>query len=285
MSIHMTSMTAAQLTERARRLAAESADLAKLAAQMTRFERTYGCKLFLSEAQPGTEYVGQVKEPKERPVEIAFGQRKPDLELTDKLTEMLRRKIGEPDVEEQPGEPEPQPVKAAPSRPDQRLTDSAPLAKVETPAKQAPAPEPIKKESPAKAEPAAAKQAPDQKPVKKPAPAKTAAPKPEAVKEALKPQEGRPWGALSLAEREIVKHLERLPETFTVAEDLQLVELLTSGQKLPFIADVMEVAADALLARWKSFWAPQVLGPNGLPSIDGQKQLLNALRYRKEAAA
>ena len=47
----------------------------------------------------------------------------------------------------------------------------------------------------------------------------------------------------------------------------------------------LEVSPADALARWKSFLCNEILGANGFPSIDGQKQLLNALRYRKTTAA
>lgn len=102
-------------------------------------------------------------------------------------------------------------------------------------------------------------------------------------KAATKPTaEERPWGKLTLPEREIVKHLERLPKTFAPQDDLRLVELVASGNKIDTVAAFLEVEADAALSRWKSFLCEDVVGANGKPTIDGQKQLLNALRYRAE---
>lgn len=92
-------------------------------------------------------------------------------------------------------------------------------------------------------------------------------------------------GALSLPERAIVKHLERLAPAFTLAEDLTIAELLISGNRIEAVALQMEVQASMALARWKAFLCGEVLGENGKPSMDGQQRLLAALRYRKDTAA
>lgn len=229
MSIHFVSPTSvAQLAERAASMMAEANRLAVLASHLAEFEEATGRKLFISETDQGTSYVG------------APG---PDLGLT--------------------------------------VLDFA--ATVDTPvdptAEAAPAPEPIKKARPANAEAAAPQPARDQEPVKK-----AAAPvKPGPVPAKPKADE-RPWGKLSLPERRIVQHLEKLPEVFTASEDLTIAELLTSGNRIEAVALQLEVTADQALARWKGFLCSEVLGPNGKPSIDGQRQLLNALRYRRDTA-
>lgn len=116
------------------------------------------------------------------------------------------------------------------------------------------------------------------------APAKPAA-RPAASTATAKPKtDDRLWGKLNLPERQIVKHLDRLPKTFTPQDDLRLAELLTNGSKIDAAAAFLEVEADAALTRWKSFLCEDVIGANGKPTIDGQKQLLNALRYRVETA-
>lgn len=278
-TINFISMTPDQLADHARKLAAKSADLAKIANQMAKYEQAYGCTLFLNQADPGTEYVGQGGTPSQRP-EIAFLLRKSALE-----------EAGQPDA---------------------ALTGAGPLAKVESQAERvtesAPAPEPNKSENPAVAVPSASKPTRDQEPVKKAAtpkkatastptqpapvkkPAPVAAPKPQAPRaDAQPPQKPqpatRPWGSLNLIERDVVKHLERLPDTFTPAEDLTIAELLIGGNKIEAVAMQLEVSPADALARWKSFLCDDVLGANGFPSIDGQKQLLNALRYRQTTAA
>ncbi|MFN4062357.1 MAG: hypothetical protein ACK4IA_16615 [Paracoccus hibiscisoli] len=228
MSIHFASMTVSQIVDRAHKLMEEGNALARLAGALAEFEETTGRKLFLSDADQGTQYVGT------------------------------------------PG-------------PDLRLTFPEVAAKLDTPAdpvvEAAPTPEPVKKASPANAEAAAAKPARDQEPVKKPAA------RPFAAPATAKPQTtDRPWGALSLPERAIVKHLEKMAPGFTPAEDLTIAELLIGGNKIEAVALQLEVQASMALARWKAFLCAEVLGENGKPSMDGQQRLLAALRYRKDHA-
>lgn len=92
------------------------------------------------------------------------------------------------------------------------------------------------------------------------------------------------WAGLTLPERRIVKHLERLPDTFAPQDDLCLVEMLTSGNKIDLVAEFLGVARGDALDRWKSMLTDDVVGADGRPSLDGQKRLLAALRYRVEAA-
>ncbi|MFC3169240.1 hypothetical protein [Paracoccus fontiphilus] len=122
-------------------------------------------------------------------------------------------------------------------------------------------------------------------PAGEPQPALPSSDRPQAAPAARKQKaEDRPWGKLTLPERQIVKHLERLPKTFTPEDDLRLVELLTGGNKIDAAAAFLEVEPDVALTRWKSFLTEDVIGANGKPTIDGQQRLLNALRYRVETA-
>lgn len=122
-------------------------------------------------------------------------------------------------------------------------------------------------------------------PASEPQPALPSSDAPQAAPAPPKPKaDDRPWGKLTLPERQIVKHLERLPKTFTPQDDLRLVELLTGGNKIDAAAAFLEVEADAALTRWKSFLTEDVIGANGKPTWDGQQRLLNALRYRVETA-
>ncbi|MEO1949266.1 hypothetical protein [Thioclava sp.] len=280
MTIRFISPTSvADLTGRATAMLEEGAQLAALASHLADFERATGRKLFVSEADQGTSHVGQGTFANYRP-EFAFPLPKPEPEET--------------------------------RLPDAALTVAAPLGEVESQVERvtesAPAPEPIKSEKPAAAAPSASKPARDQEPVKKAAtpkkatastgrrpalvkkPAPVAAPKPQApVATAQPPQKPqpatRPLGSLNLIERDVVKHLERLPDTFTPAEDLTIAELLIGGNKIEAVAMQLEVSPADALARWKGFLCDEILGANGFPSIDGQKQLLNALRYRQTTAA
>ena len=253
-SIHFASMTVTEITDRAHKLMEEGTALALLANALTEFEESTGRKLFVSEADQGTQYVGpgtiEVNEP-----ELVFHS---------------PRASSLPD--------------AAPSaQPDTGLTVSRLAVRADTPAEPVaeptPVQEPIKNAAPAIAKPVSPKPTRAQEPVKKPAP------RPFAAPAAAKAQTNdRPWGALSLPERAIVKHLERLAPAFTPAEDLTIAELLISGNRIEAVALQMEVQASLALARWKAFLCGEVLGENGKPSMDGQQRLLAALRYRKDHA-
>lgn len=231
-SIHFASMTVSEITDRAHKLMQEGTALALLANALTEFEEATGRKLFVSEADQGTQYVGSPA-----PVEIRLQS-------------------------------------------DHGLTLPEVASKVDTAAEAAPVQEPIKNAAPANARPVPPKLTPAQDPIKKPAA------RPFAAPAASKPQTtDRPWGALSLPERAIVRHLEKMAPAFTPAEDLTIAELLISGNKIEAVALQLEVQASMALARWKAFLCAEVLGENGKPSMDGQQRLLAALRYRKDTAA
>ena len=106
----------------------------------------------------------------------------------------------------------------------------------------------------------------------------------EPLKAMPEPPRTMNWAGLTLPERRIVQHLERLPDTFAPQDDLCLVEMLTSGNKIDLVAEFLGVARGDALDRWKSMLTEDVVGADGRPSLDGQKRLLAALRYRVEAA-
>lgn len=204
MSIHFISPTSvAQLAKRASSMLDEANRLAVLASHLAEFEEATGRKLFISEAEQGTEFVGTPTSP-----EIVL-------------------------------------------RPDPVLTN------------------------PEGAGPVGAAAAPEQ-----------LGWQPHKI-EIIEEEPQRPagaWGVLSLVERRIVRHLERMPSTFTPAEDVTITELLMAGNRIEAVAQQLEVTTDQALTRWKGFLCGEVLGADGKPSIDGQQQLLNALRYRRDTA-
>ena len=252
MSIHFASMTVSQITDRAHKLMEEGNALARLAGALAEFEESTGRKLFVSEADQGTSYVGTAA-----PVEIVA---RPDPVLT---------------------------VPATSGNPDIAGTSQGKAVAAKSVLAEGAAAKPEVTPSTARTEPLTVKgktTAPDLKPVKKPAPKRAAAPTAAPVA-TTPPTTARTWGALSLPERAIVKHLERLPATFTPQEDLTLAELLIGGNRVEAVAPQFEVSADQALTRWKGFLCSEVLGANCKPSIDGQQRLLAALRYRVETAA
>ena len=139
---------------------------------------------------------------------------------------------------------------------------------------------PIENATPATATPLPPKPTCAQEPVNKPAVWPFAAPAAAKLQTTV-----RPWGALRLPERAIVKHLEKMAPAFTPAEDLTIAELLIGGNKIEAVALQLEVQASMALARWKAFLCAEVLGENGKPSMGGQQRLLAALWYRKDTAA
>jgi hypothetical protein len=227
-SIHFASMTVSEITDRAHKLMQEGTALALLANALTEFEEATGRKLFVSEADQGTQYVGS-----------------------------------------------PAPVEAR-LQSDHSLTLPEVAAKLDIPAEAAPVQEPVKNAAPANARPVRPKPTLAQDPIRKPA-ARPFAAKLQTI--------DRPWAALSLPERAIVKHLEKMAPAFTPAKDLAIAELLIGGNKIEAVALQLEVQASMALARWKAFLCAEVLGENGKPSMDGQQRLLAALRYRKDTAA
>lgn len=251
MSIHFASMTVSEITDRAHKLMQEGTALAMLANALTEFEEATGRKLFVSEADQGTQYVGRGSIEDHGP-ELVFHSPKAS----------------------------PLPDAAPSAQPDSGLTVSRLAVRVDTPVETAPVQEPIKNAAPAIAKPVPPKPTPAQDPIKKPAA------RPFAAPAAARPQTtDRPWGALSLPERAIVKHLEKMAPAFTPAEDLTIAELLIGGNKIEAVALQLEVQASMALERWKAFLCAEVLGENGKPSMDGQQRLLAALRYRKDTVA
>ncbi|MFG6081567.1 hypothetical protein ACEUZ9_002191 [Paracoccus litorisediminis] len=92
------------------------------------------------------------------------------------------------------------------------------------------------------------------------------------------------WFGMLAPERRLVEHLDGLPDDFAPEDDLHLVEMLTSGSKVEAVAEFLQVDADTAMKRWRKLLSEDVVGTNGRPTIDGQKYLLAALRYRVEAA-
>lgn len=265
MSINFTGPTSvAQLAERASSLIEDGNRLAVLASHLAEFEEATGRQLFVSEADQGTRYVGQ------------GGQTTPDrwsnFEFSDAMKTPalggeligLRDPLAGCDCE-----PAPIAVPApAVAKQDDPVAEAAP-AVAKSADRVAPAPAPQHVSAPSTAPKAAPKA---------PAPAKPAPP----AKQSLKAPTDRRWGALSLAERRIVQHVERLPTTFAPAEDLTLVEMLAHGNKIDVVAAFLEVEPKAALDRWKALMCDDVVGLDGKPTITGQTALLKALRYRAE---
>ncbi|MDF3606519.1 hypothetical protein PE067_10445 [Paracoccus sp. DMF-8] len=124
------------------------------------------------------------------------------------------------------------------------------------------------------------------------APAKAPDPKPEPAKvepsaapapAAPKPSEPASWTSLTLAQRALVKHLERLNDDFAPQDDLDIATGLFDGRKAPTIGADLGVTPEEVVARFKLMKHRDILDPKGHLTIDGQRDLIVALRYRVSA--
>lgn len=91
------------------------------------------------------------------------------------------------------------------------------------------------------------------------------------------------WTSLTLAQRALVKHLEKLSDDFAPQDDLDIASGLFDGQKAPTIAINLGVTPEEVVARFKLMKHRDILDPKGHLTIDGQRDLIVALRYRVSA--
>lgn len=112
--------------------------------------------------------------------------------------------------------------------------------------------------------------------------APVAAPVRPHAKTAAKPTRTAKWGALTVQERSVVLHLEALPDTFSPSDDLAVAQSLTGGIKATEIAPELGITPEEVVSRWKAMWCHAVLEKSRTPTIEGQRRLLAALRYRVE---
>lgn len=101
-------------------------------------------------------------------------------------------------------------------------------------------------------------------------------------KTAAKPPRPMAWAGLTSQERSIVLHLEALPDTFSPSDDLTIAQSLTGGIKATEIAPELGITPEEVVSRWKAMWCHAVLEKSRTPTIEGQRRLLAALRYRVE---
>ena len=84
----------------------------------------------------------------------------------------------------------------------------------------------------------------------------------------------------------ILDHLLKLlRETFSAADDLFLAEGIISRRALPEIADQMGCEAPEVTARWKAMMFPDLTDRHGHILLDGQTELLRALRWLEQREA
>ncbi|MBD9528401.1 hypothetical protein [Paracoccus sp. PAR01] len=92
------------------------------------------------------------------------------------------------------------------------------------------------------------------------------------------------WAGLNKAEQRLVTHLESLPADFTPAQDRLIATHLARGMAIDALAADTGWTEEQIIARWQSFLLPEIKTPKGVLTIDGQKWLLAALKYRTDAA-
>lgn len=91
--------------------------------------------------------------------------------------------------------------------------------------------------------------------------------------------------ALSARQRRILHHLNLLSDDFAPIDDLDIVEGLTSGRKAEALADEMGCAAREVVNRWKQLLTAEVVNFKGQIMLDGQADLVAAVRHLAKRAA
>lgn len=178
-------------------------------------------------------------------------------------------------------------AKPATARKPKASTDT----KVTSPAKAKADPKPpLAKPTPAVAPPAASKIAPAAPAASAPASTSASkhAPRPEPAPRDADSKQARIIAILKAAVAEnqpgrqirVLSHLLTLPRgSFTAADDLFLAEGLASRRALAEIADQLGCEPAAVTARWKAMLFPDLTDRHGHILLDGQTDLLRALRW------
>lgn len=91
--------------------------------------------------------------------------------------------------------------------------------------------------------------------------------------------------ALTARQRRLVLHLDALSDDFAPIDDADIAEGLTSRRKSEAIADEMGCAPRDVVKRWKSMLTDDVVNRFGQVTIDGQADLLLAVRHLSAMAA
>lgn len=86
--------------------------------------------------------------------------------------------------------------------------------------------------------------------------------------------------ALTMRQNRLVDHLGRLGDDFEPADDLWLVTSLAKGSSLDVIADQLGCDMAAARARFRSMLTDDITSSRGAITLDGQADLLEALKYR-----
>lgn len=85
---------------------------------------------------------------------------------------------------------------------------------------------------------------------------------------------------LSRRQQLLVDHLNRLPSAFTPEDDMFLIEQLASGTPGNVIADQLGTDLKTIGARFRAMQIDDILNKRGNVTLEGQQDLLVAVRYR-----
>ena len=113
-----------------------------------------------------------------------------------------------------------------------------------------------------------------------PVPADQEGPKDDEPDEAEPAQEPAAPRRLTGRQQRLVDHLGRLGDDFEPSDDLWLAESLAKGINLSVIADQLGCDLATARGRYRAMLVTEIRSPSGSITIDGQADLLAALRYR-----
>ena len=103
---------------------------------------------------------------------------------------------------------------------------------------------------------------------------------PAAAPVRLDPAPASSFPKLTGRQQRLVDHVGRLSDTFEPADDLWMVEAFYKGTAVDVIADQLGCDVPAVRSRFKSMLTEEITTPKGVITIEGQADLLVALRYR-----
>lgn len=112
--------------------------------------------------------------------------------------------------------------------------------------------------------------------------AQQAAPTPAPAQKAGSEADQKP---LTVIQRSVLQHLQRLSDDFMPSDDLHLAEQLAKGTPIEVIADDLGCDVKTVQARWKAFLFEHITSDKGVLTIQGQSDLLHVLRHRAAADA
>lgn len=104
----------------------------------------------------------------------------------------------------------------------------------------------------------------------------------EAAPQVAQPVEAPPDPRLTMRQQQLVRHIAGLSNDFTPADDLFLVRELATGTPGNIIADQLGCDLKAAARRFRALQIDDIVNHKGALTIDGQRDLLVAVKYRAE---